>query len=194
MPLMWISLASSLRCQQTAVGRRWKKCATPPTARAPAAGEVAAVRMFSVTADDGHEIRIRGYWPTESRQTDAPLPAIVFAHGGSWVLCSLALYDNPCRARQRCRLRGAVGGLQARARAPVSRAAGGLLSRGGVGIRPGRGTRHRSETDRGGRRQRRRQHGSRCNPVGARPQWPCHRASLLLYPALDSAMDSPSYD
>ena len=39
--------------------------------------EVAAVRMFSVTADDGHEIRIRGYWPTESRQADAPLPAIV---------------------------------------------------------------------------------------------------------------------
>nr|WP_318232468.1 alpha/beta hydrolase [Cupriavidus sp. CV2] len=60
--------------------------------------EVAAIKMFNMTADDGHKIRIRGYWPTASRQADAPLPAIVFAHGGGWVLCSMALYDNPCRA------------------------------------------------------------------------------------------------
>ncbi len=60
--------------------------------------DVAAIKMFSVTTDDGHEIRIRGYWPMASRQAHAPLPAIVFAHGGGWFLCSLALYDNPCRA------------------------------------------------------------------------------------------------
>ena len=26
------------------------------------------------------------------------LPALVYAHGGGWFLCSLELYDNPCRA------------------------------------------------------------------------------------------------
>jgi acetyl esterase len=57
---------------------------------------VAAVRTYSVLSSDGHPIQIRAYTPVTSNT--APLPAIVYAHGGGWFRCSLDLYDNPCRA------------------------------------------------------------------------------------------------
>ncbi|VEI19574.1 Lipase 2 [Serratia plymuthica] len=51
---------------------------------------------FTVTANDGHEIAIRGYLPLSAE--DGPLPAMLYAHGGGWCLGSLALYDRPCQA------------------------------------------------------------------------------------------------
>ncbi|GHD67215.1 alpha/beta hydrolase [Jeongeupia chitinilytica] len=59
---------------------------------------VARVETFTVTASDGHPLRVRAYWPADTPRAAAPQPAIVFAHGGGWCLCSLELYDNPCRA------------------------------------------------------------------------------------------------
>ena len=44
-----------------------------------------------------HALTVRAYVPA-GVDTGKPLPAIVFAHGGGWCLCSLDLYDNPCRA------------------------------------------------------------------------------------------------
>ncbi|AOZ50624.1 esterase [Chromobacterium vaccinii] len=59
---------------------------------------VARVETFIVAAGDGHPLRVRAYWPERAAQSAAAQPAIVFAHGGGWCLCSLELYDNPCRA------------------------------------------------------------------------------------------------
>lgn len=58
---------------------------------------VASVRDFSVAASDGHSITVRAYWPSGHRAGQAR-PGLVFAHGGGWFQCSLAVYDNPCRA------------------------------------------------------------------------------------------------
>ena len=40
---------------------------------------------------------MRAYTPAGA-PPGAVLPALVYAHGGGWFLCSLELYDNPCRA------------------------------------------------------------------------------------------------
>lgn len=42
-------------------------------------------------------LRVRAYRPAGT-DPGSTLPAIVFAHGGGWCLGSLELYDNPCRA------------------------------------------------------------------------------------------------
>ncbi|HYR96084.1 MAG TPA: alpha/beta hydrolase, partial [Candidatus Binatus sp.] len=42
----------------------------------------------------GGEIPIRVYTP----EGKAPFPVLVFIHGGGWVLCSLDSHDPPCRA------------------------------------------------------------------------------------------------
>ncbi len=55
------------------------------------------VRDGRVTADDGHQIAIRAYWPTGVAM-GKPMPAMLYAHGGGWCLGSLALYDQPCQA------------------------------------------------------------------------------------------------
>ncbi|MEO4028632.1 alpha/beta hydrolase fold domain-containing protein, partial [Chromobacterium vaccinii] len=59
---------------------------------------VARVETFIAAAGDGHPLRVRAYWPERAAYAEGPQPAIVFAHGGGWCLCSLELYDNPCRA------------------------------------------------------------------------------------------------
>lgn len=56
---------------------------------------VARTGDFTLRARDGAPLRLRVYWPSAS---DAPQPALVFAHGGGWCLGSMELYDNPCRA------------------------------------------------------------------------------------------------
>lgn len=56
---------------------------------------VARTGDFTLRARDGAPLRLRVYWPPAS---DAPEPALVFAHGGGWCLGSMELYDNPCRA------------------------------------------------------------------------------------------------
>ncbi|MDF3885674.1 alpha/beta hydrolase [Cupriavidus basilensis] len=156
--------------------------------------EVAAVRMFSVTADDGHEIRIRGYWPTESRQADAPLPAIVFVHGGGWVLCSLALYDNPCRALANatgCVVLSVDYRLAPEHKFPVPledvyRAVAWAFDQAAeLGIDP---KRIAVGGDSAGGNL-----AAAATLLARDRNGPAIAHQLLLYPALDSAMDSPSY-
>ncbi|WP_421569968.1 alpha/beta hydrolase [Stenotrophomonas sp. PD6] len=58
---------------------------------------VAAVRDFSVRGHDGHAIGVRAYWPA-GHMHGQPRAGLLFAHGGGWFQCSLAVYDRPCRA------------------------------------------------------------------------------------------------
>lgn len=57
---------------------------------------VAQVVEYSVTARDGHALEVRLYTP--EGLPEGPAPALLFAHGGGWFQCSLAVYDGPCRA------------------------------------------------------------------------------------------------
>ncbi len=59
------------------------------------AEEVARVEDLAVPgADGGPEIPVRLYTPTG----EAPLPLVVFLHGGGWVVGTLEGYDAVCRA------------------------------------------------------------------------------------------------
>ncbi len=58
---------------------------------------VARTEDFTLPARDGAPLRVRIYRPLAS-VTPTPQPALVFAHGGGWCLGSLEVYDNPCRA------------------------------------------------------------------------------------------------
>jgi len=49
-----------------------------------------------VSARDGHALVVRLYTPAAINTE--PRPALLFAHGGGWFQCSLAVYDGPCRA------------------------------------------------------------------------------------------------
>lgn len=57
---------------------------------------VAHVVEHVITARDGHALVVRLYTP--ATVAAAPAPALLFAHGGGWFQCSLAVYDGPCRA------------------------------------------------------------------------------------------------
>ncbi|HEL3176924.1 MULTISPECIES: alpha/beta hydrolase [Stenotrophomonas] len=57
---------------------------------------VAHVIEHTVIARDGHALELRFYTP--EGLPDGPVPALLFAHGGGWFQCSLAVYDGPCRA------------------------------------------------------------------------------------------------
>lgn len=58
---------------------------------------VARTEDFTLPARDGAPLRVRIYRPLAS-DTPTPQPALVFSHGGGWCLGSLEVYDNPCRA------------------------------------------------------------------------------------------------
>lgn len=58
---------------------------------------VARTEDFTLPARDGAPLRVRIYRPLAS-DTPTLQPALVFAHGGGWCLGSLEVYDNPCRA------------------------------------------------------------------------------------------------
>ncbi|PKV43326.1 acetyl esterase [Janthinobacterium sp. 61] len=57
--------------------------------------DVASIKDYVLPGE--HALTVRTYVPAGA-DTGKLLPAIVFAHGGGWCLCSLDLYDNPCRA------------------------------------------------------------------------------------------------
>lgn len=57
---------------------------------------VARVIEHAVIARDGQALEVRLYTP--EGLPDGPAPALLFAHGGGWFQCSLAVYDGPCRA------------------------------------------------------------------------------------------------
>lgn len=48
-----------------------------------------------ISARDGHALVVRLYTP--AAVSSEPRPALLFAHGGGWFQCSLAVYDGPCR-------------------------------------------------------------------------------------------------
>ena len=49
-----------------------------------------------ISARDGHALVVRLYTPAANGT--GLRPALLFAHGGGWFQCSLAVYDGPCRA------------------------------------------------------------------------------------------------
>lgn len=61
----------------------------------PAAAEVASVRDVSVPGKDGG-LRLRIYRGIGT-QPGAPLPCLVFLHGGGWVIGNLESHDRLCR-------------------------------------------------------------------------------------------------
>ncbi|NHZ97648.1 alpha/beta hydrolase [Massilia sp. CCM 8734] len=58
---------------------------------------VVSVTDYEIAGAVGSPIMLRVYLPVNAPASGAR-PAIVFAHGGGWCLCSVDLYDNPCRA------------------------------------------------------------------------------------------------
>lgn len=74
--------------------RAISESALPQLQGAPQA--VAHVVEHTVIARDGHALELRFYTP--EGLPDGPVPALLFAHGGGWFQCSLAVYDSPCRA------------------------------------------------------------------------------------------------
>ena len=56
---------------------------------------VARVENRAVPGPDG-PVPVRIYWPQEPPAT--PLPALVYFHGGGWVICDLDTHDPTCRA------------------------------------------------------------------------------------------------
>ncbi|WP_372865269.1 alpha/beta hydrolase [Spongiibacter sp.] len=65
---------------------------------------VASVTEQMISGGDDQPMRLRIYRPESA--TEPPLPAIVYLHGGGFVLCSLDTHDNICRAL--CNSAGAV--------------------------------------------------------------------------------------
>lgn len=63
-----------------------------PPLPAVTAESVAAIRERTVAGPDG-PVPIRLYCPAAGER----LPALVFAHGGGWSLCSIETHDGLCR-------------------------------------------------------------------------------------------------
>ena len=57
---------------------------------------MASVDNRNVTTADGRSVPVRVYTPKTQRQ--GPLPVLVYAHGGGWVIATLDTYDASCRA------------------------------------------------------------------------------------------------
>lgn len=55
--------------------------------------EVSRVENRTFAGPDG-DVALRIYWPAG----DGPHPALVYFHGGGWVLCNLDTHDGPCRS------------------------------------------------------------------------------------------------
>jgi acetyl esterase/lipase len=64
--------------------------------------EVGSVTETSFKSIDQNDVNLRVYTP----EGEGPFPAIVFFHGGGFVLCSLDTHDTLCRAL--CKVVGAV--------------------------------------------------------------------------------------
>ena len=159
---------------------------------------VARTADFTLRARDGAALRLRVYWPSAHGD---PQPALVFAHGGGWCLGSMALYDNPCRA-----LAVATGAvvisvdyrLAPEHRFPVplhdfcDALAWTFAQASMLGLDPSRiGVAGDSA---GGNLA-----AAACLAARQGDGWgaagaPAIAHQLLLYPALDAAMDSPSFD
>lgn len=60
----------------------------------PAPEPSLSISEFTIPARDSHQIRLRVYRPSS---TEAPLPVLVYIHGGGWVTGSLETDDPLCR-------------------------------------------------------------------------------------------------
>ena len=77
MPLDQVrALAIPIPGEPVTIGRREDRCVPGPT--------------------DGVEIPVRVYWPEGSADSSAGYPAIVYYHGGGWVMGTLDVYDSLC--------------------------------------------------------------------------------------------------
>lgn len=153
---------------------------------------VAHVIEHTVIARDGHLLEVRLYTP--GGLPDGLAPALLFAHGGGWFQCSLAVYDGPCRALANASgcVIAAVGYRLAPEHpfpVPLHDVADAWqwlqASAGRLGLDPQR-------LAIGGDSAGGNLAAACClllRELGL-PQ-PCHQ--LLLYPALDASMDSDSY-
>ena len=167
---------------------RSSSATSTPSLSAPVTIAVAPGRGPDDPGPGRPEIPVRIYRP----DGDGPKPAIVYYHGGGWVIGGLDTHDGGCRAlAERGRRRRRLGRLPAGARAPVPGAArrrdrrarlGRTTTRRELGHRPG--------ADRGRRRQRRRQprRGRRADrPRRRRSAASCFQ--LLIYPVTDYEFD-----
>lgn len=113
-------------------GRPAYETLTAPEARAyyaqarfatnPEPPDLARVTPLSIPAPHG-AIPARLYVPKEPRRYDGLSPALVFFHGGGWVIGDLDSHDVVCRqlADAGALIVRDLGGLPPRARAQISR-------------------------------------------------------------------------
>lgn len=59
---------------------------------------IAKVEDRSIPGPDNNEIPIRIYWPEGWSESSEPLTAVVYFHGGGWVIGTLDIYDPMCHA------------------------------------------------------------------------------------------------
>ncbi|MEQ9491436.1 MAG: alpha/beta hydrolase fold domain-containing protein [Alphaproteobacteria bacterium] len=80
--------------------------------------EMARIRNTTVDAEDGYDIPLRFYYPTEAET----LPAIVYLHGGGWIVGNLDTHDRLMRelaSRSGCCVVGVDYRLAPEAKFPV---------------------------------------------------------------------------
>jgi acetyl esterase len=153
-----------------------------------AAEEVARVEDVVIPDVEGGRMRARAYWPTVAAE---PLGALVWLHGGGWYLGDVDSFDRV--TRQLANASGAVCLSVDYRLAPehpypaaVHDARAALAWAAGEGARQ-LGT-DASRVVIGGDSA-----GGNLAAVAARHERDAVRAQLLVYPALDAAMDSDSY-
>ena len=173
---------------------------TPQEARAVLVGRRVPVANLDdvASADDrvipgpGGDVPVRIYRP---HGDSGPRPAVVFCHGGGFVLCDLDSHDGFCRAMSRhTETVVVVGGLPARAGASRARGRAGRVRRVVLGDGPRRRTRHRPGQGADRRGQRGRQPGRRHRADVPRARGAaCPTGQVLIYPVIDPSFDTESY-
>ena len=153
---------------------------------------VAHVENRSIPGPDG-AVPVRVYRSAGAATPAAP--GLVYFHGGGWVIGDLESHDDFCRALANRTPRGRrVGGLPARARAPLPRRRRGLLRRDALGRRDTAPS--SASTARASRSAGDSAGGNLAAVVAllARDRGgPSLRHPVLIYPVADHDFETPSY-